>query len=77
MNRLAEEDEMTRVASNRLDLLMRALAEPESSFSKTSAMLLGEDGHRELKQLLVREYGRAVAILGENEIKVIEPPKPH
>jgi hypothetical protein len=74
MNRLAEEDKMTKVASNRLDLLMKAF-DSQSNFSKIAAEQLGEDGHGELKKLLAREYGRAVSILGENEIKVISPPK--
>lgn len=53
---------------------MRALSNPRSNFNARSNEVLGADQHSELQGLIVREFGRAVSILGANEIKVISQP---
>jgi hypothetical protein len=68
MNGLAEEDERTRVAGNRLDLLLQAMHDPVSNFSALTQYQQPEFNH-----LLNREFDRAISILGANRIKVLEP----
>lgn len=70
MNRLAEYDKATEVASNRLNFVMRVIDDPDSNFYKLTSQY-----QPAYSQLLAREHQRAIEILGTNDVKVITEPE--